>query len=183
MRKILITPATFKPLEVELIMVRPEIRGIVGSNDNLLVADFLESAIEGYQDYTGNILCRSTWDLYLDAFPKKDIETPGPLATVESIKYQDSADAQQTLSSSSYVVDITDPMAGRIALVSGQSWGSTIAEINSVVVRLTAGYLNAGSIPQRIKDGLVAYIQEMLSGIDMSGVYHNKWQATRRIPI
>jgi uncharacterized phiE125 gp8 family phage protein len=185
MRKVLVTAAAFKPLEVDIIKARPEIRGLVGDDDNLLVADNLESAIAAYEEYTNNVLCSSEWDLYLDRFPRHhgDIETPGPLASVDSIKYQDSADTQKEISSSYYVVDTTNPLAGRISLAYGQCWEVAYDEINAVVVRFIAGYANQNSIPRLIKDGLIAKIQELFSGVDMSGVYEDNWFNYRRRPI
>ncbi len=185
MRKILVEAATFKPLEVELIKVRPEVRGLVSETDNLLIADFLEAAIEGYQEFTNGILCRSTWDLYLDRFPRHhgEISTPAPLASVTSITYLDASGASQTLAEPVYSVDISDPLSGRIALTYGQCWPSACCQANAVTVRFLAGYANAAAIPHRIKDGLIAYIQEMLTGADLGAVYHERWSAFRRIPV
>lgn len=184
MRKVLVTAPTFRPMEPDLILVRPEIRGIASEADKLLIADFLTSAVEEYERHTENILCRSVWDIYLDGFPDDDdadIELPAPLYSVASVKYQDSSDVQQTLAAAGYVVDTSSTLAGRIALASGESWPSTYDELNAVVIRLTVGYANAGAIPRRILDGLVAYIQEMFSGIDMSGVYYDRWSEFRRM--
>jgi uncharacterized phiE125 gp8 family phage protein len=179
MRKILITAPTFKPLEMSLVLQRPEIRGLAGDSDKLLIADFMTSAIEAYQEYTENILCLSTWDLYLDGFPSKSIDTPGPLETVTGITYEDSSGSSQTLSASNYIVDVSNPNAGRISLVSGVSWPVTTDEANSVIVRLTAGYANAGSIPATIRDWLVAYIMAMMSG-NMAAVDYLRLNNYRR---
>lgn len=183
MRKILVTPATFKPLEVEAVKVRPELR-IASATDNIVVADMIQSAIEAYEEYTNGVLCRSTWDLYLDRFPRgREFETPGPLASITSITYLDSSGASQTLATSVYTVDITIPFVGRIALKSGECWPGTYSEPNAVIIRAAIGYANAAAIPQKIKDGLLAKIQELYYGIDMSAKYLNDWRNHRIIPV
>lgn len=181
MRKVLIVPATFKPFEVAQIKLRPELR-VAGSADDLIIADLLQSAVEAYEEYTDQILCLSTWDLYLDAFPDADgIETPAPLSSVTSISYLDSTGASQSLASSVYAVDTTHPLAGRIVLKSSQSWPAVIDQINCVTVRIVAGYANAASISQRIRDGLLAKVQEIYYGTDLASIYEANWRSYRRV--
>lgn len=190
MRKVLVTAATFRPMPADLILVRPEIRGLAGSADKLLIEDFLTSAIAAYEDYTNNILCSSVWDLYLDEFPAEDdendgaIDTPGPLVSITSVKYLDAAGAEQTLATSYYkAVTSHNPLRGLIALRYGQSWPSTYDEADAVYTRIVAGYASANAVPASIKDGLVEYIQERFSGINLSALYWPKWDAYRRIPV
>lgn len=194
MRKTLVIPATFKPLEVDLIMARPEIRGLAGDGDKLTIADFLESAVEAYQDFTANVLCRSAWNLFLDRFPhhREDIFTPAPLveltnesppAAATSIAYLDSGGVSKVLAPANYKLDVSSRIVGRISLTSGSRWPSTCHEVNAVTVQFIAGYDDAASIPQRVKDGLIAYVQEMLSGIDMSGAYEAKWLPFKRMSV
>lgn len=182
MRKVLITPATFKPLEVEAIKVRPELR-VTETIDDLILADHLEGAIGAYQDYTNNILCLSTWDLYLDEFPEGDIETPGPLSSVESLKYYDSTGNLQTFSAANYIVDGTVPLMGRISLIPGNSWPSTDGRVNSVIVRLLAGYSSPNAIPQRIKDGLIMKIHELYDVVNCENAYFENWKANKRFSV
>jgi uncharacterized phiE125 gp8 family phage protein len=184
MRKVLVTAATFKPLEVALVKRRPELRltSSTSADEDLVIADMIESATEAYEEYTNNILCLSTWNLYLDVFPN-EIEVPGPLSSVVSITYLDTDGVLQTLATTVYKVDTTSPLAGRITLKYGEEWESTYPEANAVIVQFIAGYANAGAIPQRIKDGLIAKIQELYYGGDLSVIYKNRWLANRRKPI
>jgi uncharacterized phiE125 gp8 family phage protein len=184
MRTVLITAATFKPLEVEAIKLRPELR-IASSTDDLVIADMLQSAIEAYEEFTNNILCRQELDLYLDRFPRhrEEIETPAPLASVTSITYLDSAGDSQVLASSTYKVDGKSPIVGRIALSDGESWPHTPHEIDTVTIRLASGFADANSIPRRVKDGLLLKIQEIYYGTDLSEACESCWRKWRRIPI
>jgi uncharacterized phiE125 gp8 family phage protein len=183
MKKVLITAAMFQPIELEELKQRPEIH-VDGSDHDLALLANLKSAVEAYEEYTDNVLCRSTWDLHFDGFPDCDvIKTPGPLASVVSIKYLDAAGVEQTLPTSCYKVDTSNELAGRIALKHCQSWPPTYPEIDVVTVRITVGYENAAAIPQRIKDGLVLKVQELFDGIDRSMACWSCWDAKRRITI
>jgi len=166
-------------MEVEAIKIRPEMH-VAGTASDLIIADHLQSAIEAYEEYTDNILCRSTLDLYLDEFPD-EIETPGPLYDVTSISYLDSSGATQTLAETVYVFDGSIALAGRIAPKNGQSWPSTLQQINAVTIRAEIGYANAASVPQRIKDGLLAKVQEIYYGTDLEAIYEACWRSYRRI--
>jgi uncharacterized phiE125 gp8 family phage protein len=189
MQKVLITPASFRPLTADAILTRPEIRGIAGDSDKQVIEDFITSAIEAYEEWTNNVLCLSTWDLLLDRFPhwRDEIITPAPLVSVTSIEYKDTSGALQTMSATDYVVDTRNPIIGRIVPAYGRTWPHTFDEANSVTAQLVAGFTEEASplsserlIPQLAKDGLIAFIQEMLSGIDMSGVYHARWARFQR---
>lgn len=174
-------PATFRWAEVEIIKLRPEIHED-GNERDIALADAITGAVEAYEEFTNNILCLSTWDLYLDKFPTR-IDTPGPLSSITSITYLDSAGASQTLATTYYKIDISDPAGGRITLKNGQTWPSTYSEADAVVVRLMAGWADPNSIPERVKQGLVLSIQESLDGIDRSASYEACWRRYRRIPV
>jgi uncharacterized phiE125 gp8 family phage protein len=175
MRKKLITAATFKPLtldEVKSFALRQ-----TSEEDEAYIYRLIDAATDAYENFTERILCLSTWDLYLDAFPS-EIELPGPLSSVTSVGYQDTNDAAQTMTASYYVVDTVSEPA-RICLAYEQSWPETYAEINVVTVRFIAGYANAAAIPATIKDGLYLYIQEQYDGIDRQRAYEALWMPLR----
>jgi uncharacterized phiE125 gp8 family phage protein len=184
MNKVLITPATFDPITVEEIKARPEIR-IDASNhdDDPNLAQMLKSAIEAYQNFTGRVLCSSTWDLYLDAFPD-EIELPAPLVSVTSIGYYDANNALQTpLATTYYKVSTRNPIFGLITLKYGQTWPDTYPERDVVIVRFVSGYASAEDIPQTIKDGLLAKVQELYDGIDRTIIYEGCWINEARLAI
>ncbi len=198
MRRVLVTPAGFEPLDLEMVKARPELR-IAGPTDDAVIADMIRSAVEAYEEYTGNVLCLSTWDLYLDGFPGHHhhhphdaIETPAPLAQISgdsppvdvtSIAYLDGSGSSRMLPSSHYKLDMSSEVVGRIVLRHGQSWPHALHEANSVVVRFAVGYADADSIPRRIKDGLLLKIQELYYGGDLSASYQACWNKYRRIPV
>lgn len=173
MRSVIYTAATFKPVSVEEVKSRPEMR-ISGTGDNGIIDDMIDLAVEEYRKFTGNVMCSSVWKGYMDSFPV-EIETPGPLSAVTSITYYDTAGDLQTLSSDVYKLDTYNPVLGRIALKYGQSWPSVYDEINSVIVNYTSGYANPAAIPAGIKQGLFYKIQELYYGGDLSAIYEGYW--------
>jgi uncharacterized phiE125 gp8 family phage protein len=181
MRKTLVTAASFKPLEVAAIKIRPELR-IADTEDDLVLADMIQSAIEAYEEFTDNILCESVWDLYYDAFPR-ELETPAPLISVASISYLDSAGTSLPMASSVYSVDTASKLYGRVTLKASQSWPALNGQGNAINIRCTIGYANANAIPQRIKDGLILKIQELHDGMDTRVAYENCWRSFVRTPV
>lgn len=181
MRITLVTRAAFWPFEREMIKSRPELK-ITGSDQDRTVDEMIQSAVEAYEEYSQQILRESTWDLYLDSFPR-EIETPAPLISVDSISYLDESGTLQPLSDSVYTVDTSGRLTGRISLKHGQSWPYSLRQANAVVVRILAGYANPDSIPRLIKDGMLLKMQEILYGTDLSLAYEACWATYRRIPI
>lgn len=182
MRKVLTTAATFQPLEVDIIKLRPELR-LTTTTDDPVIAGYIRSAIAAYESFTNNVLCQSTWTLYFDEF-SAEMETPAPLVSVTSIKYLDSSGVEQTLSTDVYKPSTShNPLNGLIALKGGQSWPSTYEEMDAVYIECVIGYENPNAIPPSIIDGLVAKVQELYYGVDMSGRYEDCWSEYQRIPI
>jgi uncharacterized phiE125 gp8 family phage protein len=183
---ILITPATFHALEPAMIMDTPELR-IVNTDENLIVADLIDAAVEAYEEHTGQALRLSTWDLYIDEFPGNGdpIEIPkAPLDSVEAITYQDSTGIEQTLSSATYVVDATNQrQLGRVWLASSATWPATYDQKNAIKIRFDAGFADPNSIPAIIKRGLLLKIQELYDGDDRSKFYESCWRPYRRVPV
>lgn len=182
MRKVLVTAATFQPLDIEEIKLRPEVRGFTTDDDDPMLLRFMTSAIEAYQDYTGHVLCLSTWDLYLDEF-EDETELPSPLSSISSVNYCDSNAAWQVLATTYYTYDTRDAIKARLTLKYGQSWPSTYDEINSVRIRFVAGYADAESIPYRVIDGIVLYVQQLYDGIDRRAWYESCWAADARLAV
>lgn len=91
----------------------------------------------------------ATWALNMDDFPEYDepiFIQKAPLASVTSVQYYDTDNAQQTWSSSLYTVSTSFP--GRICLVEGQSYPDTKERPDAVTVTFVAG---ASSVPATIQ--------------------------------
>lgn len=84
-----------------------------------------------------------------DAFGSIILPRP-PLISVTSVTYVDGSGATQTLATNQYQVD-TRSYPGRIAPAYGVSWPDTRWQPNAVVVRYVAGYTDAASVPEDLK--------------------------------
>lgn len=126
------------------------------TDDDPLLEIYLQQLVEAAQHRTGRALITQTWELVLDAFPACEILVPlPPLQAVISIKYDDSAGNEQTLSAADYKVD-TASVPGRIVPAYGKSWPATLAQIAVVRVRFTAGYGAAETVPAGIRHWMLA---------------------------
>ncbi|MCB0190639.1 MAG: head-tail connector protein [Anaerolineae bacterium] len=119
------------------------------SDDDELIAAYLEAARDYVEKTTRRSLVTQTWRLSLDGWPACDeiILPRPPLQSVTSIVYYDSEGASNTLASSAYDVDI-DSEPGRVVLKHGESWPSTtLRPMNPVQVTYVAGYGLAADVP------------------------------------
>ena len=114
------------------------------------------------EGYTNRQLVTATWYLYLDRFPRV-IQPPMPplQATGFSIKYTDTAGAEQTLDSGEYQVDVkSEP--GRIAPAYSKVWPSVRTQtLNVVTVEFQAGYGTAASdVPFPIRQAIMLLVSD-----------------------
>ena len=103
----------------------------------------------------------ATYTLYLDRFPDV-IELPKPpVIGVTSVKYYDTDDSIQELSSSVYQEDLYSEPA-RIRPVSGESWPEIYDRMNAVEIEFTAG-MNEGdtahNMPEKIRQAMLMLIK------------------------
>lgn len=91
------------------------------------------------QHYTGTSIGVQALELVLDAFPVGDLPLPqGPVNSVTSITYTDTAGDPQTLDSGAYELD-SYTVPALVSPVYGTSWPDTLATSNAVKVRYSAG--------------------------------------------
>lgn len=142
---------------------------INANDDDAYIKVLITAAREQAEDYLHRALINQTWKLYLSAFPfdtrgefpEAIIVPKPPLSSVTSITYTDTDGASQTVSSSDYSVD-TVSEEGRITPAWGETWPSSRAIPNAVIVTFVAGYgSGASSVPARIKQGMLLVIGDM----------------------
>ena len=129
--------------------------------DDGKIAMLIEAAREYIESVTGRRFVSTTLTLTLDRFPADDfIELPGaPLQSVTSVKYVDSLGAIQTFSSSSYDVDVTDDMHGRIYVDRSTGWPSVYYQRNAVTIIYKAGHGDtAANVPEKIKQAILLLV-------------------------
>ena len=119
--------------------------------------DLLDTYIVSAREHVENIcgpLVTQTWDSYLNKWPTETfmLLPKFRLQSVTSIVSTDPDDADTTLSSDDYIVDIISAY-GRVQLKSAKSWtGGTLKEINAIKIIAIYGFGDAGTdVPQNLR--------------------------------
>lgn len=117
----------------------------------------ITAARKTVEAYLHRQLINATYAWSFDYWPDYCFEIPvGPLSSVTSIQYYDTAGAQQTWASSNYQVDTTE-LFGTITLAAGVTYPSLQSEKkNAITVTFVAGYgASASSVPDNIKQAIL----------------------------
>lgn len=151
----LITPPAATP--VTLAEAKQQLR--VDHADEDAKIEALIAAATSYLDARSGVLGRclvtQTWELTLDAFPAEEIEIPlGPVQSVASVTYVDTAGATQTVNASDYYLDNASPTAWVMPEI---TWPSTMAAANAVAVRFIAGTAVA-DVPPAIRHAVLLLV-------------------------
>ena len=132
------------------------------ADDDTLIAALITAATEMAEQKTGRAIMTQTLELTLDAFPEAFELTRVPVQSVTSVKYYDTTGTQQTLSNTLYALDAADDFGfAHISPVYGGTWPTTRDQINAVAVRYVAGYADAASVPQSIKNWILLMVSTM----------------------
>jgi uncharacterized phiE125 gp8 family phage protein len=122
------------------------------SDDDELIESYIATAIQnidGRDGWLGRAIGNQTWELRLAEFCGNEIKVPlPPLIAIESVKYYDTNDALQTLSTDDYeVVGVGGFGKARVVLKSGKKWPGIAKRAENVLVRFRAGYTSDDSPP------------------------------------
>lgn len=144
---------------VTLAEVKTHLR-ITGTDEDAAVTRFIGEATDWAEEFLRASLVTQTWVLKLDRFPVGDgpIDLPrGPVQSITSVAYLDSAGASQTLAEGTDFQLKTDPFCPQIAPEPGQCWPSTECERReAVTITYVAGYGDdETAIPDDIRHGVI----------------------------
>ena len=155
----LITPASTYP--VTLADAKSHCKVDIADDDTLITA-LITAATEMAEQKTGRAIMTQTLELSLDAFPEAFELTRVPVQSITSVKYYDTTGTQQTLSNTLYALDAADDFGfAYISPVYAGVWPDTRDQINAVAVRYVAGYADAASVPQSIKNWILLMVSTM----------------------
>jgi uncharacterized phiE125 gp8 family phage protein len=124
--------------------------------DSVLTA-LITAAREYGEHLTQRALAPQTLEMAIDRFPCDsyfDLDMP-PVSSVTSIKYDDTAGVEQTLSTSVYAFS-TYGDARRVSLKYCQVWPCTYSQANAVRIRYVTGYT---VLPKSAKAALLLHIE------------------------
>ena len=155
----LVTAPTVEALTLD--EVKDHLR-ITSTDQDARLEAMIRAARVVFENYCQRALMTSTWDAYFDTFPD-EFRLPAPLTSVTSVKYYDTANAEQTLAATYYVVD-TSREPARVTLAYSYSWPTIYDRPGCVVVRYVSGYANQAAVPEDIKIGLLWWIEGVYDG-------------------
>lgn len=125
--------------------------------------DILRRRIREVREYVELFLSRAlitqTWEIAMDDFPPTRFYRY-PVQSIESVKYFDGNDVEQTLATTVYILDDYERPQEKIRLRQNQSWPSTNMEVNNVKVRFVAGYGDDRTrVPGPIRESIILIIE------------------------
>jgi len=146
---------------VTLAEARTQTRVDQTTEDSYLTA-LITVARQLTENATSRSLISQTRSLVLDGFPPCIHLPHGPVQSVTSIIYIDSAGASQTLPGALYQTDLTSVIP-RIVVAPGQSWPTVQTQrLNPVTVRYVAGFGSAGAdVPSPLRQAMLLLISHL----------------------
>lgn len=123
-----------------------------------IIFSLITSAREWVESYLGYKVSAHSLKVFFDGFSDSLVLPYANLVSVESVKYLDEDEQEQTLASSSYEI-VNSSYEASIRAKSGVSWPTVSESTDSVYITYTAGFspigLDAnGNVPARIKSAI-----------------------------
>ena len=133
--------------------------------DDTLIDNLVFAATESCQIYTNQYFIKHTVSQYSDNWDGIYTLYKSPVSAITHVKYYDTADAEQTLDPSNYILDDVSKPA-RIGLAVDGTLPSLSDRINAVHVKYTVGYGTASTdVPDGIKSAVL---------ITLANLYENR---------
>lgn len=108
-------------------------------DDDRKIESYLDAAV-AYIEIFGQALITQTWKVNLCGWPCDGIRLPlGPVQSVTTVKYYNSANSQATLSAANYAL-YSDALGPYIGWLHGYSVPSLYARADAIEVTFVAGY-------------------------------------------
>lgn len=155
---IVVTAAADEPVSVAL--AREHLR-ITNNDEDSYIRSLVRAATQEAESYTARAFMTQTRKQVLDCFPGCPIAVRyPPLQSVSSVKYTDSNDVLQTVSSSIYTVD-TYREPALIFEALDQDWPTDEKDVpNAVEINYVAGYADADSVPEAIRQAILLRVSD-----------------------
>jgi uncharacterized phiE125 gp8 family phage protein len=128
-----------------------------GTDEDTLINALIAAATQQAENYTWRTLMTTVYEYIADSFSKQIELDTFPIATIDSIKYYDLNNVQQTLIVSAYESNLNEcPVL--IRPKENYYWPDTIIRFDAVTVRFTAGYASAAAVPAAIKQAILMIV-------------------------
>ena len=128
---------------------------------------FLQAAREKLEDDSGMACVTQTYTVSMTEFPVDGVVDIAirPIQSITSITYYDSADAQQTLATTEYVLDT---QRREVRLAYNKSWPVITPRHNGIVITLQAGFGTAANVPAIMKQAILLLTGNAFANRDMT---------------
>lgn len=155
-KPVLVTAASLRPVTRAQAKKQCEIPSDDTTHDDQIDL-LIDVASAEFEADTDMALLTQTWRVYADSWGSTEsLQLPKrPIQSVASVKYFDTANAQQTLTSSVYSLDDTDRV---LRLAYNQVWPSHIDRWDAIQVNYVCGYAAASDVPSTIKQAVLLLI-------------------------
>lgn len=152
--KVITAPAALLTLAELRLHLKLDTTGGVHADDTLITAQ-LTAAHEFCEHYAQCSFGTQTLELALDEFPEGPIELArGPVTSVTSVKYINTAQAEITLAGTAYTLDDYS-LPQWVIQTYDTEWPDTLASANAVKVRYVAG---ATTLPSAVRAALLLVV-------------------------
>lgn len=152
----LYTAPTSEPVTVD--EVKSHLR--IDTDDEDVYLGLLISAARRYAEtWLRRQLITATYKLRLDCFPCWEIEVPRPpFVSVTTLKYQNTANVETTLTENTHFVKDIYREPGLIYPAYGLTWPTTYDFPNAVTLTYVAGYGDATDVPEEVRYGIILIV-------------------------
>lgn len=149
-----ITPPATEP--ITLAEAKANLR-VVGTDEDADIERMIRAARQMAEERLNRALMPQTLAFGTDGFCGPLRVPRPPLVEIDSLTYTDTDGAPQVLPDTAYLVDeFADPPT--ISAAPGTSWPATRAQAGTVVVQYQAGYADAASVPEPIRQWMLLAI-------------------------
>ena len=124
---------------------------IDSGDEDVVLNHYITAAREWFETALNRTIANTTWKAFLPWFPDVFVLPYPPLLTVSHLKYLDTNNVQQTLSSATYVV-ATGRTPGEVMLADGELWPESYTHPQAIEIQWTAGQT---TVPSRITQGIL----------------------------
>ena len=155
MKNTLITPPALEPITLDEAKLHLRVETDL---DDQLIEALIESARVTVETITNRALINQTWLHTFDRFPwEGELELQAGVSTINSVKYKDTDNVEQTLDAAVY--ELTKCAVPALRLAWQQEWPSTLDHPESVSVEVVAGYgATAADVPASIRQAMLLLI-------------------------